>query len=110
MIMFYRIARASTRSKIFGLASTDVAQRPPESFKRHFRFVARLKPDALSERQASAPMKWTCTIPGLAMGCEFEMVVLKIRQAVAHVRLAGSNPLLPNCFSVAKNPYLPDTS
>ena len=67
-----------------------IAQSAPEALKLDFHYVPILELDTGSKTQAIGAKKVNVQITRPTMSLELEMMVLKILQAVAHFRLAGS--------------------
>ncbi len=80
-----------------------IAQRSPETFEGNFHYVCILKSDSSAKTQAIGAEKMNVYISRPAVRLKFKVMVLKILQAVAHLRLACSESPGPEDTALAFN-------
>ena len=77
----------------FGFDMDGVAQRPAEAIELYFHPITILELDAVTEAERVRAEEVHMHIARLAMVLKLEVVMFEIRQAVAHVPLAGCNQI-----------------
>src|SRR6266540_1321280 len=78
-----------------------IAQGSSEIFKMNFHNIAVGQFHAVAEAQAACAEIMNVEIAGVAMRFEFEMMMLDVLQAVAHLGFAGADVLRPNDFAAS---------
>ena len=82
----------------FGFDVDGIAQRSSESFVAYVHPITVSEGDAFAEAQRMRAEEVNVHIAWLAVTCEFEVMMLEIGEAVAHVFLTGLNLLRPDGF------------
>src|SRR5271165_693590 len=82
-----------------------ITQRTPETLERNLHHIPILKSDAIAKTQAVGPEEMHVYVSRSAMTLELEVMMFQVPQAVAHLRLAGSEPARPEHTTVPVNLY-----
>src|ERR1700676_435122 len=87
------------------LGEHGVSQWAAKFRKLNLSDISRLKANAFAEGQTVRTQEMDMHNAGLAVGSKFEMMMLEIGEAVAHIQFARSNLLLPDGFAVAQDAH-----